>query len=51
LNPVEVLFSWLNMNPIANRFIHDIEPLDAVTRRSARFFIKQLKPAPLHDSP
>jgi len=36
LNPIEYLWGWLKMNPLANRAIHDVEPLAAVTRRCAR---------------
>jgi transposase len=36
LNPVEYLWSWLKMNPMANRAIHDVEPLALTTRRCAR---------------
>jgi hypothetical protein len=36
LNPVEYLWSWLKMNPMASRAIHDVEPLAATMRRSAR---------------
>ena len=36
LNPVEYLWSWLKINPMANRAIHDVEPLADATRRCAR---------------
>jgi len=36
LNPVEYLWSWLKMNPMANRAIHDVEPLADATRRCTR---------------
>lgn len=36
LNPVEYLWSWLKMNPMANRAIHDVQPLTLLTRQCAR---------------
>jgi transposase len=36
LNPVEYLWPWLKMNPMANRAIHDVELLADVTRRCTR---------------
>src|SRR5271166_4045538 len=36
LNPVEYLWSWLKTNPMANRAIHDVEPLADATRRCTR---------------
>ena len=36
LNPVEYVWSWLKTNPMANRAIHDVEPLADATRRCTR---------------
>lgn len=36
LNPVEYLWSWSKMNPLANRAIHEVDQLAAVARNSTR---------------
>jgi transposase len=36
LNPVEYLWSWSKMNPLANRAIHEVDQLAQVARNSAR---------------
>jgi len=36
LNPVEYLWAWTKMNPLANRPIHEIDQLAVVARNSAR---------------
>lgn len=36
LNPVEYLWSWSKMNPLANRAIHEVDQLAIVARNSTR---------------
>jgi len=36
LNPVEYLWSWTKMNPLANRAIHEVDQLAVVARNCAR---------------
>jgi len=53
LNPVEYLWSWLKMNPMANRAIHEVEPLADATRQCARSLQcnEELLRSFLHHSP
>ena len=36
LNPVEYLWSWSKMNPLANRAIHEVDQLATVARNATR---------------
>ena len=36
LNPVEYLWSWSKMNPLANRAIHEVDQLAELARNSTR---------------